>query len=259
MKDLIQKPLKGQNFVFEEEKCLMLHISRPCTVNMIESEELQGFKISYKSHIERKSEIEQSVFFRFDCKMYTQGVDDVIYEAGFGLHKNVFMLAVCLYQRKNLLVMENVDDFIYGRPIQLKLYKHYDQYLAPNIYVMKQDKIKAADKVRDQTDERKLMHKNIDKVRNKTSNRKLLQKDIDEERDKTPGRKLMHKNVDEVRDKTPKRISMHRNVDEVRDKTPKRKSMHKNVDEVRNKTPKRKLMNKNVDEVRDKTPKRKAS
>ena len=50
MKDLIQRALKGHNYAFEEEKCMMLHISRPCTVNIRESEEFQGFKISYKSH-----------------------------------------------------------------------------------------------------------------------------------------------------------------------------------------------------------------
>ena len=84
--------------------------------------------------------------------------------------------------------MENVEDFIYDKAIQKKLYKNYLKYLSPEEYNEKQNKSKAADKERD-----------------KTPKRKLAYQKIDEERDKTPRRKLAHQKIDEDRDKTPKR------------------------------------------------------
>ena len=69
--------------------------------------------------------------------MYSQGVDDVIYECNFGLKKNVFMIAVCLSKTKKNLLMENVDDFIYGKSAQIKLHKHYQKFLSPEAYNVK--------------------------------------------------------------------------------------------------------------------------
>ena len=64
--------------------------------------------------------------------------------------------------------MENVDEYIYEKPIQMKLYKQYLKYLAPEDYNKKQDKIKAADKERDNTPKRRLAHQKIDEIRDKT-------------------------------------------------------------------------------------------
>ena len=115
--------------------------------------------------------------------------------------------------------MENIDDYIYEKPIQKKLYKHYLKYLIPEDFTEEQEKINAADRERNKTTKRKA----ADKERDKTPKRKLAHQKIDEERDKTPKRKLAHQKIDEKRDKTPKRKLAHQKIDEERDNTPKRK------------------------------------
>ena len=57
--------------------------------------------------------------------MYSQNDEDAIKQADFGLHKNVILIAVCLSRKRNVLLMENVDEYIYEKSIQKKLYKQY--------------------------------------------------------------------------------------------------------------------------------------
>merc|ERR1712208_259051 len=179
-------------------------------------------------------------YFRFDNKMYTQGEDGLIFESSFGAHQGVTLLSVHLSRNQGMLLMKNVEDFIYDKETLLRLSRQYLKVLDPAKFMDKHQKSKEYDKLRDKTPARKEMHQNIDEVR-----------------DKTPQRKEMHQNIDNVRNRKSERISQKQNVDEVRDKDPKRKEMHQNIDNVRNKKSERISQKQNVDEVRDKTPKRK--
>ena len=115
-----------------EEKCLILKLSHPVSVNVLDQEITNGMKAKYKSHIE----IEQNVktFFRFDNQMYTQGADDSIYESSFGAHDNVLMVGVFISKEKQSLIMENYQVFTYGKQAQLKLRKLRLKLISPLKY-----------------------------------------------------------------------------------------------------------------------------
>merc|ERR1712208_234011 len=185
-------------------------------------------------------------YFRFDNKMYTQGEDGLIFESSFGAHQGVTMLSVHLSSNQGMLLMKNVEDFIYDKETLLRLSRQYLKVLDPAKFMDKHQKSKEYDTLRDKTPARKEMHRNIDNVRNKKSERILQKQNVDEVRDKTPKRKEMHQNNDNVRNRKSETILQKQNVDEVRDKTPKRKEMQQKIDEVGDKTPKRKEMHKNI-------------
>merc|ERR1712208_228686 len=151
-------------------------------------------------------------YFRFDNKMYTQGENGLIFESSFGAHQGVTMLSVHLSRNQVMLLMKNVDDFIYDKETLLRLSRQYLKVLDPAKFMDKHQKSKEYDTLRDKTPARKEMHRNIDNVRNKKSERILQKQNVDEVRDKTPKRKEMHQNNDNVRNKTPKRKEMHQNV-----------------------------------------------
>ena len=82
------------------------------------------------------------------------------------------------------------------------------------------------------------MHSDVDKVRDQTDKRKLLHSEIEKSGERR------------ARDQTPKRRKMHSIIDKIRDNTPKRKQMHQNIDRKRNQTDEYKYYKKAKDNLR---------
>ena len=87
--------------------------------------------------------------------MYSQSSEDSIYQSTFGIHQDVTMLTIFFTNNKTKKHIENVDSFIYGKPVQLKLQKQYIKVLYPQQYIEKQQLIKEHDKIRNQNPEKK--------------------------------------------------------------------------------------------------------
>ena len=111
---------------------MIIQMSRPTSINICDQEITNGLTAVYKSHVEIKEDPE--VFFRFNKKMYTQSPDGNIYESYFGIHKDVEIVFVYLSKQKRMVVMKNVDDYIYGQKVQLKLRKQHLKFLEPQGY-----------------------------------------------------------------------------------------------------------------------------
>ena len=85
----------------------------------------------YKSHLETRKGSSECSFFRYNNQMYSQSTDDFIHQSKFGIHKNVKMLTVFFSDNQQMLIMDDVDNYIYGKAVQLKLHKQYLKVLAP--------------------------------------------------------------------------------------------------------------------------------
>ena len=127
----------------------------------------------------------------------------IIHLSLFGHHKNVMLICVSISRHQSVITFGNVKSYIYGNKDQLKLRKIRLKNLNLEEFMKLQERNKEYDRVRDATEDRKLMHQAVDKKRNQTSPRKLRQKTVDKERDANPSRKLMHQIVDKEQDKTP--------------------------------------------------------
>ena len=185
------------------DKCFIIHFSKPTSIRLQDGVQFNEYRIQYRSHMEKKEGYVESCYFRFDNQMYTQGEDGLIFESSFGAHQGVTMLSIYLSKNQGMLLMKNVEDFIYGKETLLRLSRQYLKVVEPEKFMEKHQKSKEYDQIRDKTPARKEMHRNIDNVRNKKPERKSQKQNNDEVRDKTPKRREMHQNIDKVRDKLP--------------------------------------------------------
>ena len=260
LKNLLEKAIMKRNeksncvhklldFKNLEDKCIILQLSQPTAVNILDGEFFNGIRTYYNSHSENISIQERCIFFRFNNQMYWQTAEDQIFESKFGIHKNVSILSISFAKDKRKTTMNKVDSFIYGKPVQHKLHKQYLKVLTPDKHKKKQQFIKEYEIERSKNEERKSMHDQIDKVRNQTPKRKTMNDQVDKVRDQTPKRKTMHDQVDKIRNKTPKRKAMNDQIDKVRNETPKIIAKKIKFDKIRNKTPKRQAMNKQIDKI----------
>ena len=126
----------------KESICIIIKLSQPSQINISKEEYFQARKILYRSHLEEIGEMKQQAFFRWNNQMHTQGTDSMIYRTDFGLHENVTMVSVTLASKDGVQVAHEVDDFIYGKHIQLKLSKTYMKNLNRDKYELKQQLIK---------------------------------------------------------------------------------------------------------------------
>ena len=130
IKDLVLEVLRKRDLskcchsVFDS-KCVILELSLPTSINILDNEEFNGLSTSYKSHVEEGSKQGPHAHFRFNNRKYSQGNDNFIYGSNFGIRKNVTMIAVYITEKKSLQVIENVDNFIYDKSVQLRLHKTY--------------------------------------------------------------------------------------------------------------------------------------
>ena len=253
------KPAKGLNNLEDlEDTTMILKLSHPSSINLTDNESINGVNIVYRSHLERGESMAQKSYFRYNNQMYNQGINSSIYKSKFGIHENVTMLTVSFSSKNKMLLMPDVNDFIYGKQVQLKLHKQYLKFVDPREFEYKQDLIKNKDKARDQTTKRKAQRDAYDKVRNQTPKRKDQIDTIDKVRNQTPKRKAQKDEIDKVRNQTPKRKAQKDAIDKVRNQTPKRKAQKDAIDKVRNQTLKIKSKKNAFDKVRNQTPKRKA-
>ena len=86
--------------------------------------------------------------------MYKQSAENQICESKFGIDKNVLILTVFLAKNKSKTTMKDVNSFVYGKPVQLKLHKQYLKLLLPENYEVKQHFIKEYDILRNKNEER---------------------------------------------------------------------------------------------------------
>ena len=129
-----------------EDKCMVIQLSQPVSVNLNDQEIQNGAQIVYKSHIENAQNIK--TFFRYDNKMYTQNDEDKIDHSTFGIHKDVMIICVYISKPRGMLSMRNFEDFVYGKNDQLKLHRQYLKYLSPKRYKEQQSIAKEYEKVR---------------------------------------------------------------------------------------------------------------
>ena len=149
-----------------ENKCIILLLSKPTSINIYDRECFNGVDTYYNSHSENNSNVERNVFFRFNNQMYRQNAEDQICESEFGFHKNVSILSVFLAKQKSKINMKDVNNFIYEKPVQLKLHKQYLKHLLPEKHKVKQQFIKEYELERSKDEDRRSMQDQIDKLRN---------------------------------------------------------------------------------------------
>ena len=106
-------------------KCLILQFSSPVAINISSEENSQGIKIIYQSHLDINETGKQKAYFRFNNKMFTQEDSDYIYKSSFGIIQNVTMLSVRLCKKNVSILMNNYEEFTYGKQILMKLQKEY--------------------------------------------------------------------------------------------------------------------------------------
>ena len=190
--------------------------------------------------------------------MYSQGNDNFIYGSNFGIRKNVTMIAVYITEKKSLQVMENVDNFIYDKSVQLRLHKTYLKLVSPQKHQEKQKLITEYELERSINEERLSYKRALDKVRDQEPKRKATRIQIDKVRDQEPERKAKRIQIDKIRDQEPERKATRNQIDKVRNERPQRKAKKDQIDKVRNKDPQRKAKQDQIDKVRDMHPRRKA-
>ena len=142
---------------------------------------------------------------------------------------------------RNFPLKLDLKNFIFSTHVQKQLYKQYESVLNPEKHLQKKLLEKEYEIERSKDQQRTEYKRQIDQVRDKTSKRKL--------RDQTEERRSMHKRIDQERDQTMERRDMHNNVDHVRDqtaerklrdRTKERKEMHAIIDQDRDQTEERK-------------------
>ena len=284
IREIIQKALQERNQNKEcihklildaniEETCLILHLSKPVSINISDGSSYHGMRVSYRSHVEKNQDNLDQAFFRNNNQMYTQREDGSINQSFFGTHKNVSLISLFLTNEKGLKVLENVevDEFIYGDEAQLKLRKQYKKFILPQEFqeqqefLKRQDRLrnltpkrKAEQEVRDQNPERKEKKGQYDKIRDNLPERKDKKAQHDKVRDTLPERKDKKAQHDKIRDALPERKEKKVQHDKIRDALPERNNKRAQHDKIRDALPERKDKKAHYDKVRDKLPERKA-
>ena len=201
------------NSTLVKDKCLLLELSQRTSINILEKEQINGLSASYKSHVEVGNTLGPRSYV--NNKMYSQGCDDSIYRSNFGICKNLTMIAVYFSKMKGLQVMQNADDFIYDKSVQLKLHKQYLKVVSPKKQQKKQEIIKEYELEKSHNEERHSYKRTFDKERNKIPKRKAMRNQVDKVRDQSPKRKSMRNKIDKVRNENPHRIAQQNQIDKV--------------------------------------------
>ena len=125
------------------------------------------------------------------------------------------MIAVYFSKMKGLQVMQNADDFIYDKSVQLKLHKQYLKVVSPKKQQKKQEIIKEYELERSHNEERLSYKRTLDKERNQTPKRKAMRNQVDKVRDQSPKRKSMRNKIDKVLNENPHRIAQKNQIDKL--------------------------------------------
>ena len=253
LKRNMNKKCSHYSITAEKECCVIIQVSEPAEINVSDGEIYRGIRISYRAHAELQVDSQYQVFFRYNNQMYTQDDNGSINQAYFGVHNNVTMISIYISNQKGTNVVENVDEFIYGKHEQLKLRQQYQKFISPKKYEMKQAQRKEYFKDIDKLPERLNMKRQHDQVRDQLPERKAKKSEYDQVRDQLPERKAKKSEYDKVRDQLPERKAKKSEYDQVRDKLPERKEMKSQHDQL----PERKAKKRLKDKVRDKIPNRK--
>ena len=196
VKDLLTILFKGisrkkccepnMHFLDSDMKCIIFKLSNPLTMKILDSEEMFGRNLIYKSHGTEdviNGVVSHSSMFNLNGKSYYQNKDGDICESVEIIKEKVKMVSFLITDKEKKQTKFDQNKFVFGNQIQKQLYKQYQSILSPEKH-----------------SEKRLRDQDYEKERSNDPKRKEYKKSIDQERDK-------------IRDQTDERRKMHTVVD----------------------------------------------
>ena len=187
-----------------EDKYVTVNLSCVSSIDIQDINNISGYQISYRSHIEMKYLVGEQTFFRFDGQVYTQK-DDRIFKSCFGVHKYVKIVAFYITKTLSTIDVHNAENFIYDKAAQLKLHKRYLKFINPDRFEEQKKIIREKDIARNQHPKRKLEQIEVNRKRNITESRIASKKEADKKRNANPSRIQAKNDFDRKRNETPSR------------------------------------------------------
>ena len=168
--------MNSYKFIHDQKRYLVIKFAPSIDIEIVQKDSLWGKSIKYISHIcnETNEEFElcKSFFQYNDIVVYQNESEDII-QSVYKIHTDVKILTIMLDDFDEFL---NLDPniFIYKQDILKRLSKEYLSWLAPDKFNAKKIVQKEKDRLRDQSESRRNMHKLMDATRDKTPKRKLM-------------------------------------------------------------------------------------
>ena len=230
-------------------------MSRASSIDIRDKNNVCGYQLSYRSHIEMKYLIGEQTFFRFNNQVFTQK-SDRIFQSCFGVHKSVKILAFYVTKIMSSIDVNNAENFIYDQAAQLKLHKKYLKYINPEKFEEKMKIVREKDIARNKHSKRKLEQRELDRKRSKSESRIAARKDFEKIRNATPSKKAVKNAFDKKRNATSSRKAAKREAENKRNTKPSRIQSKNAFDEKQNATSSRKAAKKKGETKRNATPSR---
>ena len=183
------------------EKIIIIRISFPVNLKILDSFTLGDKVVSYNSHLEETIANQFCAYFRVNGEVCYQNKDGKLCQSNFGLQGNVVILALKFSPKERQNISINKEQFIYEKKVQLCFQRKYQSFMDPDKHALKVSQQREYEMKRNQTEQRKIMFSN----RNKTEKRKRFNAEIDKHRDATKERKKMHNIIDRKRNQMPHR------------------------------------------------------
>ena len=151
-----------------DEMFLIIKLSHAINVKILNSEDIKGKRLFYKSHYQegiKEDQICMSSFFNCDSKLVYQNLTADICESKFGIHRNVKLLSVFCTNINSDQNYKESKNFVYGSKELLKLNKKYLSVMNP-----------------EQHSEKQIMQKEYEMERNADSIRKAYKDKFDKKK-----------------------------------------------------------------------------
>ena len=148
----------NMQFLDSEMKCIIFKLSDPVTMQIVDSEDMFGRNLIYKSHVKEDVEngvVSHSSMFNVNGKCYYQNADGDMCESVVIIKEKVKMVSFLIPDKVKKQTKFDQNKYVFGNQIQKQLYKQYQSILSPVEHSEKRLRDKEYEKERSNDQKRK--------------------------------------------------------------------------------------------------------